>query len=138
VVLGLRLPPPLPDADPTGPGLDLYLTDDLRPLEVGIDATLGARDSAPAYCVVGSTQRSAADPVRCLVEASLARIDAAETPALRRAFATYVSWLLDGPDARSLGAVDRAQANPQLALLTRDRDALSDAGALFFAHVELA
>jgi hypothetical protein len=138
LVLALRLPPPLPDSNPTGPALDLYLSDDARELEVGTESTLFSRDVAPAYCVVGAQALSPSDPVRCVAEASSMRLDAAETPAIRRALSTYMSWIAFGPDHESLEAVAHAQAHPEAALFARERDSFSSAGALLFAHLELA
>jgi hypothetical protein len=51
---------------------------------------------------------------------------------------TYLSWVTSGPDELSLAAVERAQAKPQVALPKRDLGPLSDAAALFIAHLELA
>jgi hypothetical protein len=137
-VLGLRAPPPLPDSGGGSPDLDLYLVADASRLAVAADLGTGRGDARGAYCIANARDFDVGTALRCVVEASSFRLDAAETPALRRGLSSYLAWLALGPDEQSLAAVDVAQSQPERAPLTRDINPRSEAAALFFAHVEEA
>lgn len=138
IVLVLGAPAPLPDQGGPTPALDLYLQRGGEALLVHAEPPLGRQDSSAAFCVAEPTGFDPSTAARCVAEAVALRLDAAETPALRRGLSTYLSWLSVGPDERSLAAVERAQAKPQVSLSRRDLSPLADASALFFAHLELA
>lgn len=141
VTLGLRAPPPLPDAGGGTPGLDLYLGSYANldsPLVVAADLGVGRGDARAAYCIADERRFNPQVAFACVAEALSFGLDAAETPALRRGLSTHLSWLSHGPDPASLGAVELAQARPERALLRREVAPDSGAAALFLAHVESA
>lgn len=131
--VGLRLP--APDV------LDLYLEASAKELVVGHDSPeLGRFDRARAFCVSGlepdaEIQRSA---TLCIGEAIALRLDPAETPHLRRAYATYLWHLVGSPTNRDFAALDDVQSNPQLAVATRERTAASEGAAILFDYLEKA
>jgi hypothetical protein len=63
-------------------------------------------------------------------------LDAAETPHLRRAIATYLSHTVQAPSAGDLAAIDMLQANPQLCVAGRELVAESAGGSLFFHYLD--
>lgn len=136
VVLALRLPPPLPDARGGSPALDVYVSDGHSPLTVRPDSTPARGAEAAAFCSVGVDAVDDGAALRCVAGASSYRLDSSETPGLRGGLSTHYAWLAQGPDRTSLEAVDLAQANPQVGLLTREADGLSPAAALFWSHLE--
>lgn len=130
----LRLPPPLGT-------LDLYLEESDAELNVAHDMPeLGRFDRARAFCTLG---REASSELRrsatlCVGEAIAFALDPAETPHLRRAYAAYLWHLVGNPTNRDLSTIDDVQANPQLAVATRERTAWSEGAAIFFAYLEAA
>lgn len=142
VVLCLGAPGPLDDAGRGGtPALDMYLEDGEEPLWVGVDGTTpgAAHDTSAAFCVAGDR----AEPIGrgatlCLGEAIALRLDAAETPFTRRALATEL-WLHTGlPTSADVRAIDDTQAEPEHAIVARDRTRFSEGGALLFEYVDFA
>ncbi len=147
IVYVLDLPAPLLDADLGGsPALDLYLTH-APSTETGgvtpgtvthLDLALAEEDSASAFCTHGGSDVSLQDATRCVAEAIAARLDAAESPSVRAAYAAdLASWAV-GPDLPFVEAIDDVQSNPQLAVVKRDRDALSLGGGLWFSFLDEA
>jgi len=138
----MGLPAPLADDEGGGPELDLYLrAGGERALRVEHGPALATRfDEAPAFCVLSGVERSLLerDASLCVAEAIGWRLDASATPHVRRAYATHL-WLISGaPSSLDLAAFDDVQANPQLAMVTRDRSAYSEGAALFFEHLDRA
>jgi hypothetical protein len=131
---GLGLPAPL------GP-VDLYLDESNTELTVGHDPPeLGRFDRARGFCMLGretssELQRSL---TLCIGEAIALTLDPAETPHLRRAYAAYLWHLVGNPTNRDLVSIDDLQANPQLALATRERTPWSEGAAILFAYLEAA
>lgn len=148
----MALPAPLSDGSRGGsPALDVYL----RPSppnrrqgqestlrrhpsqpEVRLDPAYAAQDSASAFCLVFHTKLDAHAAARCVAGAIAARLDAAETPATRVAYANHMTSLSLGPDTALFESLDDFQANPQLAALPRDDSPLAPAGASWFAYLE--
>jgi hypothetical protein len=141
LVLAMRLTPPRPDRGGGGSdGLDLYLVAANEPdLVVGHDRPeLGSVDRAPAFCVLRGPDRT--DLTRaasqCVAEAIAIGLDAAESPHLRRAYASEL-WLQSGhPAAADLAAIDDVQSAPERAIAQPDRSSASEGAALLFDHLE--
>lgn len=131
---GLGLPAPL------GP-VDLYLDESDAELRVGHDPPeLGRFDRARGFCTLGresdaELRRSA---TLCVGESIALALDPAETPHLRRAYAAYLWHLVGNPTNRDLASIDDLQANPQLALATRELTPWSEGAAILFAYLEAA
>ena len=144
---GLELPAPLSDVDAGGgPELDFYLTppDRTTPgfarLHVFSDALrAGGFDRASAFCTAFADDdpallaRAAA---LCVGEAIALRLDAAETPDVRRAFATELAWLVLPPTSLDFEAVSQVQAHPARAIAARDLSPASEGRALFLEYLE--
>jgi hypothetical protein len=139
LVYVMDYPAPLGDGARGGtPGLDLYLlgggaSDEP---EIGADPAQPTQDSAPGFCVTGGTHLTLQDAVRCVAGAIALRLDAAETPAIRSAYASYLAVLLAGPDESAIASADDAQSNPQIHSLSREITGLSQAGANWFAFLD--
>jgi hypothetical protein len=140
VVHALALPAPLPDRDGGGPELDLYLRGGPgASLEVEHAAIATTRfDQAPAFCVMSDDEPAlfARDATLCLGEAIAFRLDASATPHVRRAYATHLWWITGQPTSLDAQAVDDLQANPQLAVVARERTAYTEGAALLFEHLD--
>ncbi len=136
VVLALGLPDPLDDRGGGSRDLDWYVgRDGPRQLIVERDEVrLSSRfDSAPAFCIGtgvadGDLER---DAVLCVAEALAWRLDAAETPHSKRAFAAHVWHVVGLPTNADLAAVDDAQSNPQRTPSAAARSRYSEGDALF-------
>jgi hypothetical protein len=85
---------------------------------------------------VGTANTAAFELTQCLAELSLLGLDAAEGPGVRRGLATYLSTQVALPNAATLAAIDDAQANPQVNVVSRDLDALSAAAVLFWGYLD--
>ncbi|HEV8245676.1 MAG TPA: hypothetical protein VGP93_07905, partial [Polyangiaceae bacterium] len=124
-------------------GLDAYLTRSERAAElvrVGYDQPkLGGFDRASAFCELAAQgegpllERSA---TLCLGEAIALGLDPAETPHVRRAFATALWWFVGEPTVLDLEAVDDVQSHPERAIARRERDRASEGAALLFEYLE--
>jgi hypothetical protein len=138
LVGALGLPAPLPDGLGPNPGLDLYLLAAAdRDLEVVGDPRWLGTDRTSAYCRVRpSTSEYRRQATSCVAEALLYGLDAAETPHLRRALATYLWNTAGGSSAADLDAVDRWQANPQLAPAGRELTPESAGAAQLFRYID--
>lgn len=135
VVHVLDLPPPASDgALGGGPELDWYLTPDVPALEIRMDSASLSHDTSSAFCASSESDVDLTTATRCVAGALSARLDAAETPALRQAYANHISWLVS--DSDRLDAVDLVQREPHRALLHRDRSNRSAGAALWLSFVE--
>jgi hypothetical protein len=137
--LALGLPPPLADVLGASPAADLYLLADASGsdgLRVVSDFASVASDVSRGYCTLGVTAVTEFEVTTCLGELSLLGLDAAEGAGLRRGLASYLSSLVTLPGSPLLSALDDTQANPQVNVLSRDLDALSAAGALFWSYLD--
>lgn len=147
LVYGLELPAPLGDFERGGgPELDLYLAppDRVTPgfdrVRVAADARrLGGFDRASAFCTALADDDAwllARAATLCVGEAIALRLDAGETPDLRRAFATELWWLVGLPTSFDLEAVSAVQATPSVAIAARERSAASEGRAIFLEYLE--
>lgn len=142
VVLVLGLPTPRSDGSLGGnPALDLYLDPAAGPLLVTAydPGPVYGFDSASVFCRIapGPPWALARAATQCVGEAVAARLDAAATPDVRRAYATALWWVTGVPTPLDLAAIDDAQVAPEVAPLTRERRWLSEgAGALFFDYLD--
>ncbi|HWP09480.1 MAG TPA: hypothetical protein VNN72_27250 [Polyangiaceae bacterium] len=147
LVQGLRLPAPLTDFElGGGPELDLYLaapdrtTPGFERVRVAADALrLGGFDRASAFCSALADDDAwllARAATLCVGEAIALRLDAGETPDLRRAFATELWWLVGRPTSFDLEAVSAVQATPSAAIAARERSAASEGRAIFLEYLE--
>lgn len=140
LVWAMRLPAPRDDSGGGGPELDLYLRAGGKPqIVVEHDAPATTRfDRASAFCVLSAAERALAERAAslCVGEAIAWGLDASATPHVKRAYATHL-WLIAGhPTAHDVEAIDDLQANPQLALVTRERSKLSEGAAIWFEHLD--
>ena len=140
VVLALSLPPPLPDGGLGGSdALDAYLVPRDSAFSAVADDLAGtpfAAASASCRLPVGDSIRIERAAVQCVTEAVVMRLDPGEPPHLRRAFATWMWWLVGFPTALDFEAIDAAQAHPEAAIGARDLTPLSEGAALFFEFLE--
>lgn len=133
----LGLPAPAWDAGRGGSdALDLYLSVEPARLEVEAEPIVTGRfDRAAAFCRVGPVP-SSRDATLCVGEAIALALDPAETPHLRRAYATHLWHLVAPPVSADLEAIDDVQANPERAIATRERGPASEGAALLFEHLD--
>jgi hypothetical protein len=145
VTIGLELPAPLGDEGRGGSdALDLYLapTDRTTPtyerVRVYPDTPrAGAFDRASGFCT------ALADPPElleraatlCVGEALALRLDAGETPDVRRAYATELWWISGTPTSFDFEAIDRVQRRPREAIAARDLSPASEGRALFLEYL---
>ncbi|HEY3493985.1 MAG TPA: hypothetical protein VGK73_04835 [Polyangiaceae bacterium] len=146
VVGALGFPAPLPDDARGGSdALDLYLAVPDRVTRgferVRVTSEMprpGGFDSAPAFCVTHADDAVLLERAAtlCLGEAIALRLDAAETPHLRRAFATELWWMTGSPTSLDYEAIDALQRRPTRALAARDLSETSEGSALLFDYLE--
>ena len=146
LVGALELPPPLADGGRGGSdALDLYLVPSDRTAR-GFERVavwseprrFGGFDSAPGFCVASADAGILAERAAtlCLGEAIALRLDPAETPHTRRAFATELWWLTGSPTNLDFEAVSAVQRAPHRALGERELSPRSEGAALFFDFLE--
>lgn len=149
LVLALRLPAPLADQGAGGSdSLDLYLIPPDRASPAyervhvanagGTASSLAGFDRAAAFCTAMADggallERAAA---LCVGEAIALRLDPAETPHTRRAFATALWWTIGAPTSADFEALHAVQSAPQLALATSELGPTSEGSAVFFSFLE--
>jgi hypothetical protein len=134
-VLALRLPAPA--AADAGQPLTWRLTTDDEPLSVGLVPSLATPfDSAAVICRSGTESELERRAHLCLGEAIAARLDAGETPEVRRAYALELWWTLGAPTASDINDIARAQSNPQGPGFTRDDFRIAPNSALFFDYMQ--
>jgi len=134
-VLALGLPAPRysDDARP----LTWQLEAEPEPLKVHLKPNLSTGfDTAAVVCHSGTEKELARLAHLCVGEAIAARLDPAETPEIRRAYALNLWWLVGGMTDADASALARAQSNPQAAIFTRESLAQAPAAALFFDYLE--
>ena len=143
---GLGLPPPLGDQgrggsdhfdmyllppDRTTPGFERVRTfpDTPRP---------GGFDRASGFCTALADDPALLERAAtlCLGEAIALAFDPAETPHLRRAFATELWWTVALPTSLDFEAIERVQRRPTRALAARELSADSEGSALLFDYLE--
>jgi len=140
LVDALGLPPPRSDHGLGGSaGLDVYLSPSGDEVEVDYDEpALFGFDRASAFCRL----RAGAEPLLaraatlCVGEAIALALDPAETPHLRRAFATALWWIVGSPTVLDLEAVAEVQLQPERAMVRNARDDGSEGAALLFEYLE--
>jgi hypothetical protein len=148
LVWALGLPAPLADGGQgESDALDLYLvTSDRtapgfeRVRAVGNALHFGGFDRASAFCVASADSGILAERAAtlCIGEAIALRLDPAETPHTRRAFATELWWLVGAPTSLDFEAVATVQGAPHRALVERELSGRSEGSALFFDFLELS
>jgi hypothetical protein len=139
LVGALGLPAPLedPGLGPTS-GLDLYVLQE-GPSDVAVvaDPRRHSADRSSAHCRARPLpEEYRRQATLCVGEALLFRLDAAETPYLRRAIAAYLWNTVGQPTKADLDAIDTFQANPQLGVAGRDLASHSAGAALFFHYTD--
>jgi hypothetical protein len=146
LVGALGLPAPLADGGRGGSdALDLYLVPSDRTAQ-GFERLrawseprrFGGFDAAPGFCVASADAGILAERAAtlCVGEAVALRLDPAETPHTRRAFATELWWLTGAPTSLDFEAVDAVQRAPGRALGERELSVRSEGAALFFDFLE--
>lgn len=136
LVASARLPAPRPDSGAGGSrALDWY--PERAPLRVEPD-TVAPGDRASAVCLGGADTSPERGAFLCLAESIALGLDAGESPALRRSWATELWWALGEPQREDYELVDDAQAHPERALTEREAGASVAGGALFFEYLESA
>jgi hypothetical protein len=142
LVVVLGLPAPVPDRAGGSDALDLYIlprSPDGDPVEVHSEPLeLGAFDRAAAFCELIESEGVLLERAAtiCLGEAIALGLDAAETPHVRRAFATSLWWTVGTPTTLDYEAVAEIQSHPERAVLRRERNASSEGAAIFFEYLE--
>lgn len=130
VVLALRLPPPLPDADAGGSdALDWYLgTPDASLVAPAEPLWPGRTDRAAVHCrsALAGGALLERDATLCVGEALASALDAGEQPDAKRALALELWWISGVKTALDVQVVDDAQRRPERALA---RDGAADAGS---------
>jgi hypothetical protein len=143
LVYAARLPAPIQHPEPGFGSLEVSweLAPPEEPLSVALKPKLGAGfESAGLVCrsgVVTTDRRSVERNAHlCIGEAIAARLDAAESPRSRRAYAEALWWELGTPSEVDLGDVMRANAHPHRAAVGRDEVDEAATTALLFAYLE--
>ncbi len=134
-VLDLDLPAPRysDDARP----LTWHVESASLPLTIRLRPNLSAGfDTASVVCHSGTEKDMARFAHLCVGEAIAARLDPAETPELRRAYAIYLWWLLGKFTDVDATQMAQVQSSPQAAVFTRDSLAEAPAAALFFDYLD--
>ena len=72
----------------------------------------------------------------CVGEAIAARLDPAETPEIRRAYALELWWTLGTLTDEDATGLAEVQSNPQAAVFTRDSLTEAPAAALLFDYLD--
>ncbi len=134
-VLALQLPEPR-YSDEAQP-LCWQIASGAKPLTIRLRPNLSAGfDTAAVVCHSGTAKFLARTAHLCVGEAIAARLDPAETPEVRRAYALELWWTIGGFSDDDATALAQAQSNPQAALLTRDSLNAAPAAALFFDYLD--
>jgi hypothetical protein len=150
LVLALRLPAPLADhGDGGSDALDLYLlppdAESLAHARVHVALSRAAAststagfDRAAAFCTAMADGQALLERAStlCLGEAIALRLDPAETPHARRAFATALWWMVGAPTSADLEAIHEVQSAPQRALATSDLGPTSEGSAVLFSYLD--
>ncbi|MBK7585428.1 MAG: hypothetical protein IPI67_35205 [Myxococcales bacterium] len=136
----LRLPRPLSDAGMGGSDhLDLYLTSDTSRLRIGVEPQVTRLfDQAAGFCLVGDAEHRLLEreAALCVGEAIGLGLDPAETPHLRRAYASHLWSLIAAPTSADMEAIDEVQAHPERAIASRELNESSEGAGLWFEYLE--
>jgi hypothetical protein len=135
LVLALNLPAPRysDDAQP----LTWHVEPNADPLTIRLKPILTAGfDTAAVVCHSGTEKDLSRLAHLCVGEAIAARLDPAETPEIRRAYALNLWWTVGEYSDEDAAGLARVQSNPQAALFTRDNLAQAPAAALFFDYLD--
>lgn len=133
VALGL----PEPRRSDAGRAVTWHLTATHNPLTVSLEPNLSAGfDTASVVCRSGAEPNLTRSAYLCMGEAIAARLDPAETPEVRRAYALYLWWMLGEFTSEDVNGLSRVQSNPHAAVLTRDKLAQAPATALLFEYLD--
>lgn len=146
-------PPPAADASGSGDELDWYLwrphppadptfpvwADDVPSPDdfvVSLEP-LPSRgfDRAAAFCAGGATDLDRAAHL-CVAEASLAARAPAAGPHVRRAYGTHLWWQSGRPHEADGRALRRLQDTPEVGVLSRRANDLSEGAAIWFEYLE--
>lgn len=143
IVYAAGLPAPLRTWEPDygSPAVTWILTPDTQPLATQlVPSTSSAFESAAVVCRSGAASASDAALERtahlCIGEAIAARLDAAESPRSRRAFAQTLWWQIGQPREADILEVARSNAQPYRAAVGRDQVTESTSTALLFEYLE--
>jgi hypothetical protein len=95
-------------------------------------------DRAAAFCTAMADGQALLERAStlCLGEALALRLDPAETPHARRAFATALWWMVGSPTSADFEAIHAVQSAPQRALATSDLGPTSEGSAVFFTYLD--
>jgi len=133
LVLGLPVPRKADDGQP----LTWQLAPQDEPLKVQLLPNLSAGfDTASVVCRSGTRKELERSAHLCVGEAIAARLDPAETPEVRRAYALQLWWSVGSFYDSDIMGLAQAQSNPQAALLARDNISSAPATALFFDYLD--
>jgi hypothetical protein len=144
--VGLALPAPLGDEGRGGSdALDLYLlpSDRVTPSYARVHVypdlpRLGGFDRASGFCTAMADPPALLERAAtlCVGEALALALDPAETPDVRRAFATELWWVVGEPTSFDFEAIDRVQRRPGEASAARELSAASEGHALFLEYLD--
>ena len=134
LVLDLGLP--APERDDAGQPLTWRLTSEDEPLSVRLSPKLATPcDTAAVVCRSGTESEIERRAHLCMGEAIAARLDAGETPQVRRGYALELWWMLGHLTPADVSAIVRSQSNPQSIVFTRDDLSSAATAALFFEYM---
>jgi hypothetical protein len=143
LVYAARLPRPNRHWEPEfdSPAVTWVLSDDRLPLVVELlPVSSGPFESAAVVCRSGVADDNSATVERaaslCVGEAIAARLDAAESPRSRRAYAEALWWELGRPGQADIAEVASANARAYRAAVGRDELDEAASTALLFADLE--
>ncbi len=135
LVLALGLPEPR-KTDEAQP-LTWRLGPNSEPLTIRLNPNLTAGfDTASVVCRGGTEKDLVRSAHLCVGEGIAARLDPAETPEIRRAFALELWWTLGTLTDEDATALAEVQSNPQAAVFTRDSLTEAPAAALLFDYLD--
>jgi len=142
LVFGLGVPAPRADQGLGGSdALDAYLVPPGESVALQADAPtneLFTESSGFCELPVADAALLSRSATICVAEAITLGLDASEPPHLRRAFATWLWWVVGLPTALDVQALDDIQAHPEHAIATRDLGSESEGAAIFFEYLESA
>ena len=128
---------PVPRVSDSGRPITWRLTGTGEPLTVELEPNLVAGfDTASVVCRSGTEQDLTRTAHLCVGEAIAARLDPGETPAIRRAYALDLWWIVGQLTDADATGLARVQSNPQATLLGRDNLERAPATALLFEYLE--
>lgn len=143
LVYAARLPAPVRAWDPDfgSPALTWELVSGAGALSVELSPHIGsAFDSAAVLCrsgvADGDPRQLERDAFLCVGEAIAARLDAAESPRSRRAYAETLWWELGQPGVADISAISLANAHANRATVGREDIEQATSTALLFEYLE--